>query len=129
LAYNTWPLMNDALIPTGLGAMSPWWLNPFENALTVQFDHRVGAYLLLGLAVAHAIALWRSADALFVAGPKLRETGVMVLAVIVGQAAIGIATLLAQVPIHLGLLHQAGAVMVVAACLWHLHIVRRAAAD
>ena len=42
LAYNTWPLMNGALVPDGLFVMQPWHLNLFENALTraVQSPHR-----------------------------------------------------------------------------------------
>ena len=31
--YNTWPLMDGRLVPSGLGAMQPWYLNLFENAL------------------------------------------------------------------------------------------------
>ena len=60
LAYNTWPLMNGAVIPDGLFVMQPWHLNLFENALTVQFNHRIGAYLLFAWAIAHAAAMWRS---------------------------------------------------------------------
>src|SRR6185295_11225068 len=40
-SYNTWPLMDGRLVPDGLGAMEPWYLNLFENALTVQFNHRL----------------------------------------------------------------------------------------
>ena len=42
--YNTWPLMDGRLVPSGLGVMQPWYLNLFENALTVQFNHRLVAY-------------------------------------------------------------------------------------
>lgn len=33
LGFNTWPLMNGALIPIGLGTAEPWHLNLFENPL------------------------------------------------------------------------------------------------
>src|SRR4051812_48317770 len=33
-SYNTWPLMDGRFVPDGLGAMQPWYLNLFENALT-----------------------------------------------------------------------------------------------
>ena len=36
MGYNTWPLMDGALVPRGLDVMDPWWKNLFENALTVQ---------------------------------------------------------------------------------------------
>ena len=40
LAYNTWPLMDGRIIPSGILIMQPAWLNAFENSATVQFDHR-----------------------------------------------------------------------------------------
>src|SRR5262245_64882177 len=43
-SYNTWPLIDGRLVPEGLGAMEPWYLNLFENALTVQFTHRLVPY-------------------------------------------------------------------------------------
>jgi cytochrome c oxidase assembly protein subunit 15 len=42
------------------------------------------------------------------------------------QAMLGIWTLLAQVPLHLGLAHQAGAAAVFAIAIWHLYAVRYA---
>ena len=64
MSNNTWPLMDGALIPDGLTAMQPWYLNPFENVLTVQFDHRMMAYLVAALAVAQGWLAWRSGDLL-----------------------------------------------------------------
>ncbi|MBY0339753.1 MAG: COX15/CtaA family protein, partial [Rhodocyclaceae bacterium] len=49
LAYNTFPLMNGHLVPPDLLAMTPWWLNFFSNISTVQFDHRMIAYVLMVL--------------------------------------------------------------------------------
>src|SRR5690606_37576366 len=54
LAHNTWPLMDGAFIPKGLLIMQPAWLNIFENAMTVQFQHRMGAYAVTILAVVTA---------------------------------------------------------------------------
>jgi cytochrome c oxidase assembly protein subunit 15 len=116
--YNTWPLMDGALIPQGLGAMSPWWTNLFENALTVQFNHRLVAYVMTAAVLWH---LWwlRGASGSFA------KTSAVVLAVaVLAQAALGIWTLLAQVPIPLALLHQAGAVAVFGLALWHWHRLR-----
>ena len=57
LVYNTWPAIDGAFIPSSerLWFETPWWRNLFENALTVQFEHRMTAYLLFALAIAHAI--------------------------------------------------------------------------
>ncbi len=114
LAYNTWPLMNGALVPDGLLAMEPWHLNLFENALTVQFNHRIGAYLLFAWAIAHALAMWRSDHA-------ARGSAALLGGAVALQAAGGIWTLLAHVPLSLGLAHQAGAFVVLALAVWHLH--------
>ena len=47
MGFNTWPLINGAFVPTGLGEASPWYLNLFENPLTVQFDHRMLGYTVV----------------------------------------------------------------------------------
>ena len=47
LSYNTFPLMDGHLIPDGLFVQSPFYINFFENLITVQFDHRVLALLIL----------------------------------------------------------------------------------
>ena len=46
LSYNTWPLMDGAIVPGDLFVIDPAWRNLFENPKTVQFVHRCGAYLL-----------------------------------------------------------------------------------
>ena len=116
--YNTWPLMDGQLVPDGLGAMLPWWANLFENATTVQFNHRMLAYMLL------AVVLWQALSLLARTPNSLvRTSALALLAAVVSQAALGIWTLLAQVPLSLGLAHQAGAVVVFGLALWHLHLV------
>src|SRR5258706_11952917 len=54
--YNTWPDIDGSLIPSAarLFSEAPWWRNLFDNALTVQFEHRMTAYALFALAVLHA---------------------------------------------------------------------------
>ena len=47
MGFNTWPLINGAFVPSGLGETSPWYLNLFENPLTVQFDHRMLGYTVV----------------------------------------------------------------------------------
>lgn len=123
LAYNTWPLMDGRFVPEGLGTLSPWYLNLFENVTTVQFDHRIVAYVVVALALWHLLALIRA---------RCDERAVGSAGVLSGallaQMAIGIATLLWSVPLALGLAHQAGAALVVAAATLHLHVMTRAAA-
>jgi len=123
LMYNTWPTMNGELVPGGLFAMSPWFSNLFENATTVQFNHRLLAYVVAMVVAWHAIPLMRRADE-----PVVRTSSGLLLAAVFGQIALGIWTLLAQVPLALGLAHQAGAVTLFALAVWHLWHVRAATA-
>ena len=117
--YNTWPLMDGQLIPEGLGVMSPWWTNLFENATTVQFNHRLLAYVMTGAVLWHVSTLLARAR-----DPHVRASALALLAAVLAQVALGIWTLLAQVPVSLGLAHQAGAMIVFAAALWYLHTLR-----
>jgi cytochrome c oxidase assembly protein subunit 15 len=119
LAHNTWPLMDGRLVPPGLGAMSPWYLNLFENTLTVQFNHRLLAYVLVAVSAWH----WWSLKSRG-AGQACDRSLVLLLAMLV-QAALGIWTLLAHVPLWLGLVHQGGAALVLAVAVWHLHGLKR----
>ncbi len=119
LAYNTWPLMDGHLIPGGLSAMMPWWLNAFENAATVQFDHRLLAYVLAAVVVWHGWRVIQSTDE-----EHMRRSAALLLIAVVGQIALGVWTLLAHVPLPLALGHQMMAMLVLAAAVWHLHTLQ-----
>jgi cytochrome c oxidase assembly protein subunit 15 len=112
LIYNTWPLIDGAFIPqlSGLLHETPAWRNLFENTLTVQFNHRMMAYVLLLAAILHAVDAMRT---------RAAPLATALAGVIVLQAGIGIATLLSQVQIGLGLLHQGGAIVVLAVAVAH----------
>ena len=118
--YNTWPLMDGKLVPNGLLTLSPWWLNPLENITMVQFNHRVMAYAVTVLAAWHAWRLNRVAD-----DERVRVSSALLLAALLAQAALGVWTLLAVVPLHLGIAHQTGAVVVLGLAVWHVHRMRR----
>ena len=111
--YNTWPLMDGNIIPGGLGVMQPAWRNFFENALTVQFDHRMLAYLIT------FIALWQ-------VWRNNRASTRLFLTAIILQASLGIATLLLHVPLAIALIHQGGALLVLTAAVWNLYICQTA---
>ena len=59
--YNTWPLIDGALVPDAsrLFFDVPLWRNFFENTLTVQFDHRMLAYTIWLVALIHAFNVAR----------------------------------------------------------------------
>jgi cytochrome c oxidase assembly protein subunit 15 len=120
MGYNTWPLINGAFVP-GLGEVSPWYLNLFENPLTVQFQHRMLGYTVVLAALGQLawLALKRAAQ------PLVGSAFTLALFVLL-QAAIGVWTLLLSVPIALGLAHQAGAIAVFAVALYHFWLARHA---
>jgi cytochrome c oxidase assembly protein subunit 15 len=107
--YNTWPDIDGALIPSAarLFFEQPWWRNLFDNALMVQFEHRMTAYVLFALALVHAFDAVRSR-----VGAAAVNGALWLAAAVTLQATLGILTLLYQVPIALALVHQAGAIAV-----------------
>lgn len=116
--YNTFPLMGGEWVPEGLWAMSPAWLNLFENVVTIQFAHR-----LLAVVVALAIiALWAGSSRRARGGARL--TGSLMLLALGGQLALGVATLVYKVPLVLGAAHQAGAVALLTMVLIHTHVLK-----
>ncbi|PWJ85835.1 cytochrome c oxidase assembly protein subunit 15 [Pseudaminobacter salicylatoxidans] len=107
LTYNTWPLMDGAIIPGDLFVIDPAWRNLFENPKTVQFIHRMFAYTVLVVAIWHALATRQTLPGT----THARRAWVLVGLVLV-QAGIGVATLLTQAHMHWALLHQGFAVFV-----------------
>lgn len=114
-ASYSWPLMNGAIIPYGLNALSPWYLNLFENPLAVHFTHRMMGYFVVAIAVAALFAAYRQRITSFTASINL------VIAAVVLQMALGIATVVYEVPLGFALAHQANAFIVFALALWHCH--------
>ena len=107
LSYNTWPLMDGAIVPGDLLIIDPTWRNFFENPKTVQFVHRMVAYAVLAAAFWHAFATSRAMP-----GSTHARRAWLLAVLVLGQAAIGIGTLLMQAHMHWALLHQAFAMVV-----------------
>ena len=114
--YNTWPLIDGALVPDAsrLFFDVPLWRNFFENTLTVQFDHRMLAYTIWIVALIHAVNAARTVRT----GPVVAGAIILAAAVTL-QAALGIFTLLMVVPISLALMHQAMAMVVLTVATIH----------
>lgn len=124
MTYNTWPLMDGRLLPAGLVQLEPWWLNVFENITAVQFNHRMLAYLVVALGLWQAVSVARTAD-----DAEVRRSAVWLGFAVVAQMTLGIWTLLAWVPLSLGVAHQAGALAVLATVIWHVFAVRTVRRD
>ncbi len=96
-AYNTFPLMNGAVVPPEILSLTPWWKNFFWNMATVQFDHR-----LLAWALAFAVpALWWRARGTPGLPSRARAGTAALLAMLAVQVGLGIATLVNVVPLPL----------------------------
>lgn len=118
--YNTWPLMAGRWLPEGLLAEKPLIINFFENLLTVQFDHRIGAYVIVLCVLYQAFRVFKAgADR-----ANKRSAALLFMAMLL-QVALGIWTLLAVVPINLAIAHQLGALGLFAAALYHVHTLKR----
>ncbi len=120
LIFNTFPLMGGKLIPEGIGALSPWYLNPLENMVTVQFNHR-----WLAMITGIILIIWYIRGRSHFEATMLQRSFKLVGMMIIIQLALGIATLLMQVPVLLGALHQAGALLLFSALLFNLHALSR----
>lgn len=112
--FNTWPLMGDSFVPEGLWVIEPTWRNFLDNAITVQFDHRIGAYLLTLMALAIVWAARKSEK-------PLKNRAYLLITAVGIQMLLGIIMLLKEVPVSWGTAHQAGGVLVLAAIINLMH--------
>tara|TARA_B100000686_G_scaffold183895_1_gene190767 strand:- start:1196 stop:2206 length:1011 start_codon:yes stop_codon:yes gene_type:complete len=119
LAYNTFPLMNGDFIPPEIFILEPWYRNFFENMATVQFDHRMIAWIL---AILIPIFWYKSRQLVLPSAARLACNLFLIMLVI--QICLGIATLLMVVPLPLAASHQAGAVLLFTAAIWVNHKLR-----
>ena len=115
-AYPTWPLMGDSFIPAGLYSMAPAWLSAFEDITTIQFNHRIFAYVIVALVLVFA-AKTLKAD---IKGSA--KTGVFCLiGLLILQVTLGVSTLIFYVPVPVAAAHQVGAVALLSASLFVSH--------
>jgi cytochrome c oxidase assembly protein subunit 15 len=119
LAYNSWPLMDGGFAPSlqGLFAVSPWIENFVDNVGLVQLNHRLGAYLLVGLAVFHAVQARRAGE-----GRTTARRARFLAALAMAQLALGVVTLILAVPLWAGLAHQILAMIVLGTAVVHARL-------
>jgi cytochrome c oxidase assembly protein subunit 15 len=119
LTYNTWPLMDGALVPSAsaLFVVTPWIENFVDNPTLVQFNHRMTAYALVGFALWHAWSLSRTAP-----GSGATRRARALAGLMLAQMTLGIVTLLLAVPLWAGLAHQVFAMAVLAMAVVHLRL-------
>ncbi|WP_172295408.1 heme A synthase [Pseudoruegeria sp. HB172150] len=103
--YTDWPMMAGSITPPGMWEIEPIWRNVFENDGTVQFIHRMVAYLLFLFGLFSWFAARRSALR------SVKTAYSWAAVAIFGQAVIGIVTVMHSAPVALALMHQLGAVV------------------
>ncbi|PHN03682.1 COX15/CtaA family protein [Flavilitoribacter nigricans] len=123
LFYPSWPDMNGSYLPAVLLNSAEWNVDNFVHydsgpfmAALIQFLHRNTAYLLT------IIVLWFSYRAFQVRETKLFRTSIYLLvSMLIIQVLLGIFTLIncvGNVPVGLGVMHQAGALLLLTIVLF-----------
>ena len=119
LAFPTWPLMGDSFVPPNLYATTPFWLAAFEDVTTIQFNHRIFAYVITAIIAWLSLSIWRHKPS------KQVKIATSILCVtLITQVSLGIATLLNHVPVALAAKHQGVGVLLLTAALFLAHSVR-----
>ncbi len=120
--YNDWPLMNGRLFPQDYLGAGGLLHALMHSQAAVQFNHRIGAYLLV---IAAGVAV--------VVGARRRELprgaselAFLFAALVLAQAALGVVTLIEHAPLPLALMHQCLAAVVLASAIGLAWRVRRA---
>lgn len=116
--HNHWPLMNDGKLihETVTIEQNPVWKNFVEGKSGVQFVHRYLAYVV----VAIIGLIWYKTKK--VSLTPLQKKGVnTLLGLVLLQFIFGVFTLILQVPVWLGVLHQVVAFFLLAAMTFTLH--------
>jgi cytochrome c oxidase assembly protein subunit 15 len=111
--YNTWPLMNGEFMPANVTAFDSAWTNFTDHRDGVQFMHRNLAWLVAAAFIGFAIHYRRE--------QALAGVWALLLAAVLLQFVLGVLTIITQVHIALGVLHQFGALVLLAALLLALH--------
>jgi cytochrome c oxidase assembly protein subunit 15 len=124
LSYPTWPDMHGAYLPAVLLDPANWIAENFRNydsdifmPTLVQFLHRNTAYLLSGLII---YFVWRVGK-YETKNTSLRLGNSALLVMLTVQVLLGIFTLLncnGGIPVTLGVLHQAGAIVLLSILLF-----------
>jgi cytochrome c oxidase assembly protein subunit 15 len=116
---NTWPMMNDHLVPEGIDWRGGAWMAITNDPFLLHFLHRWWSW-------AAALALLWLARILARRGAK-REAGLLLL-VVAAQMTLGIATVLSGVSLWIAVLHQVVGAILVATAAASLHRLGRAPA-
>ena len=112
--YPDWPLMAGGVFPPDPFGLTPLWRNFFEDDGLVQFMHRMAGYILF----AFGVLVWSRARKS--GNDRTRFAFHSMLAAMILQVVLGIATVIYSAPWEIAIVHQLGAVV-----LWVLTLRAR----
>lgn len=113
--YNTWPLLNGEFMPENVTAFGSFWKDFADHKDGVQFVHRNLAWLVAAGFIAYAVR--------FRAVPSLPWK--LLFGAVLVQFILGVLTVLTHVHLTLGVLHQLGALLLLATLLKAMHVTGR----
>jgi len=105
--------MGETFIPPGLYNMSPFWLSAFEDITTIQFNHRMFAYILLVVISSFFLIGFYRLKSI-----RLRAGLVCLIALLITQVSLGIATIMLHVPLLYAAAHQGTAIALLTVSLF-----------
>ena len=115
-SFNTYPLMNNKLIPDDYYFVELGLLNSFENTIAINFNHRwLGTLTFIYIVVFVVITLSYNKD------KKVEKFLIGVIFFVSLQFLLGVITLIYEVPISLASLHQTNSIFLFASLLVCYH--------
>lgn len=102
--YNTWPKMGDSWMPEQVYMKDGFFENILENPSGIQFMHRSIALVVVAL----ICLIWYRSDKLQLSRQQTIGINLLIFGVTI-QFILGVLTLLYNVPVIMGALHQTGA--------------------
>jgi cytochrome c oxidase assembly protein subunit 15 len=134
LYFPTWPDMNGEIVPGIVFNISEWNVDNFVHydsgrfaPALVQTIHRFIAYILAIIVLWYFYKIKKN----YTKGQLVTASGMLVTMLII-QVTLGIVTVIkcgGQVPVLWGVLHQAGAILLLTAALYNNFVQRRALAN
>ena len=113
--HNTWPLMDGSLIAPSVFALDPIWLNFLEGKSGVQFMHRMMGIAVFAYTLIIVQKTWKMDEL------RLKAPAIMLGFAVFMQFALGVFTLILQVPIALAVVHQVFALVTLLSACWLFH--------
>jgi heme a synthase len=111
--FNTWPKMGDEWIADQVWMKDSFFTNILENPAGIQFMHRTFAVIVVVL----LLLLWVRSNKLNLSKQQNMGVTLLIYGVTI-QFILGVLTLLYNVPVVLGALHQTGAFFLFACCIY-----------